>query len=687
MGNLSALQLLDAHANQLSGALPASFGNLTNLTQLLLSGNLLTGSIPTEWGGMAALQALYLDNNLLSGTVPASLGSLTHLIGLKLNDNGLTGSIPSALGNLTSLTTLDLSRNHFDGTIPTELGNLTVLQNLALYSNKLAGPVPTSLANLTNLSTTETAIGYNALYTTDETLLAFLNAKDADWAATQTVAPASVTATALDNAVILVSWLPITYTDHTGGYKVYISQTSGGGYTLAGQTADKTVAALQVTGLTPGTRYYFVVRTQTNEHTINPNIVESATSAEATAVAWTLVSVHVTGTVLSGTSPLAGVAMTGLPGNPVTNASGVYDGTVPADWSGTVTPAMAGTTFTPASRSYTSLTTNQTGQDYTAAFVSYPDRQALTDLYNATGGDSWTANTGWKTAPLYADGFAMPGTEGTWFGVTVDGGTQRVTQIALMGNNLTGTIPASLGVLTSLQSLNLNSNHLSGTIPATLGNLTSLQSLQMVTNQLSGAIPVEIGNLTNLQALFLSENQLSGTIPSGLGGLTGLQDINLYSNNLTGSIPAELGSLTNLVTLYLNRNQLTGSIPTELGSLANLQVLSLYNNQLSGTIPTQLGNMTALRTLHLQGNQLTGSIPASLGDLAQLQVLALQANQLSGALPSSLGSLTNLQQLSINSNMLVGPIPTSLADLVNLTDDRHRLQRAPHLRRGAHRLP
>ena len=76
------------------------------------------------------------------------------------------------------------------------------------------------------------------------------------------------------------------------------------------------MAALQVTGLTPGTRYYFVVRTQTNEHTINPNIVESATSAEATAVAWTLVSVHVTGTVLSGTSPLAGVAMTGLPGEP-----------------------------------------------------------------------------------------------------------------------------------------------------------------------------------------------------------------------------------------------------------------------------------------------------------------------------------------------------------------------------------
>ena len=232
--------------------------------------------------------------------------------------------------------------------------------NLALYSNKLAGPVPTSLTNLVNLSTSETAIGYNALYTTDGPLAAFLTSKDADWTATQTVAPTSVTATALDNAVIMVSWLPIVYTDHTGGYRVYVSQTQGSGYVFAGQTVDKTVAALNVTGLTPGTRYYFVVTTKTDAHGVNTNPIESAQSAEATAVAWTLVNVHITGTVLSGSSPLAGVVMTGIPGNPVTNALGVYDGTVPANWSGTVTPTLAGHTFVPVSRSYADLTANQT---------------------------------------------------------------------------------------------------------------------------------------------------------------------------------------------------------------------------------------------------------------------------------------------------------------------------------------
>ncbi len=100
--------------------------------------------------------------------------------------------------------------------------------------------------------------------------------------------------------------------------------------------------------------------------------------------------------------------------------------------------------------------------------MTFPDRQMLTNLYNATGGDGWTNNTGWKTAPLYGDGFAMPGTEGTWFGVTVDAG--RVTQINLNTNHLTGTLPSSLGSLTGLLGLDLSHNSIGGAIPASLGS-------------------------------------------------------------------------------------------------------------------------------------------------------------------------------------------------------------------------
>ena len=59
--------------------------------------------------------------------------------------------------------------------------------------------------------------------------------------------------------------------------------------------------------------------------------------------------------------------MNGLPGNPVTNASGSYTGTVGYNWGGTVTPTLAGYTFSPASTPYANVQANQTAQNYTAA--------------------------------------------------------------------------------------------------------------------------------------------------------------------------------------------------------------------------------------------------------------------------------------------------------------------------------
>jgi Tol biopolymer transport system component len=57
---------------------------------------------------------------------------------------------------------------------------------------------------------------------------------------------------------------------------------------------------------------------------------------------------------------ISGVVMSGLPGNPSTDASGSYSGTVNYGWSGTVTPTKAGYTFSPPSTSYSNVTSNQT---------------------------------------------------------------------------------------------------------------------------------------------------------------------------------------------------------------------------------------------------------------------------------------------------------------------------------------
>ncbi|HLP48524.1 MAG TPA: hypothetical protein VK469_21470, partial [Candidatus Kapabacteria bacterium] len=72
----------------------------------------------------------------------------------------------------------------------------------------------------------------------------------------------------------------------------------------------------------------------------------------------------------SGTQ-IAGVVMTGLPGNPVTNHYGQYTVTVPCGWCGTVTPSKICYTFIPSNRMYTNVQANLTCQDYTAAPTSY----------------------------------------------------------------------------------------------------------------------------------------------------------------------------------------------------------------------------------------------------------------------------------------------------------------------------
>jgi Leucine-rich repeat (LRR) protein len=323
-----------------------------------------------------------------------------------------------------------------------------------------------------------------------------------------------------------------------------------------------------------------------------------------------------------------------------------------------------------------------------SAAISSVERDTLIVLYNATDGDNWTDNSGWKTPPLDSDGFAMPGTESNWFGITV--ASSQVKMIDLNGNGLSGTIPSELGSLSKLESLALADNQLTGSIPADLGNLSELEVLFLYNNQLSGSLPETLGTLLKLTTLYIddnqlsgpipdsfanlsevtvlsaSNNQLSGIIPSGLSTLPKLLRLMLSSNQLTGSIPVEFGSISTLIELNLSQNSLTGPIPEELGQLSNLERLSLTNNQLTGPIPLSLGSLSQLISLSLTLNQLTGTIPTELGNLSNLTHLGLGTNQLSGSIPAVLGNLSNLTMLTLSENQLGGSIPIQLGNLSDL---------------------
>ncbi len=283
------------------------------------------------------------------------------------------------------------------------------------------------------------------------------------------------------------------------------------------------------------------------------------------------------------------------------------------------------------------------------------ERAALTALYESTDGFTWNNITNWLSAePL-----------GEWFGVTTDS-EGRVTALSMVGNNLHGPIPAEIGGLTHLRTLNLSYNLVSGPIPAELMGLRNLRFVNLYRNRLSGSIPAGVGALQDLEDLYLAENQLSGPLPAALGDLRNLTWLNLSFNSLNGPIPAELGKLGALERLHLANNSLSGAIPAELGNLANLEELSLRENDLSGPLPVELGGLASLEVLDLEGNKLSGPIPRAFGDLTNLHGLNLWGNDLSGTIPAELGNLTKLRSLLLLHNRLTGSIPPELADLPDL---------------------
>ena len=277
IGNMASLKSLDLAYNDLAGGIPEELGDLANLTRLSLQSNNLSGSIPPQLGNLTNLTHLSLADNWLDGTIPSELGDLSSLEGLKLYYNYLAGEIPSEIGNLVRLRQLDLSVNLLGGVLPSSFAQLHELGSLRMDYNMLVGPLPPELANLTGLSDLD--LGYNKLWSDDAALTVYLDAKDADWAATQTIPPSGLVATVVEGGAHL-TWEPIAYTADDGGYQFHLSTTSGGPYTGVAATSSKLVTETVISGLEPGATYYLVAQTFTHAHGLQRSFLLSPLGEE-----------------------------------------------------------------------------------------------------------------------------------------------------------------------------------------------------------------------------------------------------------------------------------------------------------------------------------------------------------------------------------------------------------------------
>ena len=338
------------------------------------------------------------------------------------------------------------------------------------------------------------------------------------------------------------------------------------------------------------------------------------------------------------------------------------------------------------------------------------DRVALEAIYREMGGDDWTDNTNWLSdEPL-----------GEWYGVdTTRNG--RVWYLELQDNNLTGRIPAEIGLLDTLFSLGLRDTTVTGPIPPAIGRLRNLRDLRMGGTRIDGPLPPEMGNMTGLEYVYLSRTRLSGPLPATLANIdvdrfyvggtdvclprslapwyesrgeatdllpcipetgdrkvldslynkTGGEDWNWQENWLTArSLNKWSGIATDeegyVTEIYLPSNNLSDSIPPELGDLSRLEVLGLYENNLTGRIPPELGKLKKVRQLWLGDNNLEGSIPPEIGGMVSVDSMWLAGNELSGPIPPEFGNLVNLELLALFDNQLSGPLPAEFGKLRKL---------------------
>lgn len=144
---------------------------------------------------------------------------------------------------------------------------------------------------------------------------------------------------------VTMNGLPNTVTDENGYYSAVVKYGWSGTVTpvMAGYTFE------------PQKRTY-------------PKVTSDQSNQDYTA---TLKTFTISGTARIGGAPMEGVAMEGLPGNPITGSDGAYKTIVNYGWSGSATPIKDGYIFAPNTKSYTVVIRDMPNQSYTGALLTF----------------------------------------------------------------------------------------------------------------------------------------------------------------------------------------------------------------------------------------------------------------------------------------------------------------------------
>ncbi|XXG59734.1 hypothetical protein AAC387_Pa04g1764 [Persea americana] len=252
----------------------------------------------------------------------------------------------------------------------------------------------------------------------------------------------------------------------------------------------------------------------------------------------------------------------------------------------------------------------------------------------------------------------------------------NVTWLDVADNQLSGPLPVStsttpgLDMLLNARHFHFNKNKLSGNIPAKLfSSEMKLIHLILDGNELTGSIPTTLGLVKTLLVLRLDRNHLSGEVPSNLNSLTDIFELNLANNQLTGPIPNLTSEMTSLNHVDLSNNSFDKSeAPIWFSTIKSLTILVMEFGTLHGEVPQGLFSLPDLREVRLKNNSFNSApnIVDSINE--QLQLVDLENNNIT-KIGITVGSRDTSSTLKLSGN----PVCNSNLLAIEYCQNQHHL--------------
>eukprot|EP00522_Entomoneis_paludosa_P006889 CAMPEP_0172439602 /NCGR_PEP_ID=MMETSP1065-20121228/531_1 /TAXON_ID=265537 /ORGANISM="Amphiprora paludosa, Strain CCMP125" /LENGTH=2621 /DNA_ID=CAMNT_0013188305 /DNA_START=60 /DNA_END=7928 /DNA_ORIENTATION=- len=622
--SVESIQLVQ---NSLKGTVPSSIYSMTNLVELDLGYNEIIMNFAGIQGANS-LQFLNLDwtgLKTISGIQNSPSLMLLHLIG---NDFG--GNFPTEILAMPSLQVIYLSENDIGQTLPGALSSISQIAGFACKSCGLGGPIPASIGTWQQLEFLDLSDNH------------FTGEVPPSIGAISTLKFIDLSHQMTETSPGLSGNLPL-FSQAKDLVEVHLQRNSFGG----GIPTD----FLSLVELDASSTDLYVVDLSFNQLTgVVPGEVARLSYADF----------YIAGNKISGVSNnLCGIGWNDFPSTTqncenLLCKSGTYNGLGRATQSLPCEPCNS-------------------AAFYGSTFCIEGEREILMSIFNSLDGKSWKHDDGWGSDADFC----------TWYGVSCHGGSIRpgtVSSLDLSNNDLTGSLPDNIWLLTEATELDLSGNDIVVESFTKVGDASSLQTLKLSQNEVKSL--AGISNANSLLNFHCTNCNIQGPFPEEILQLKLLTKLFLNFNKLSGPLPSNIHQLNRLKELHLVHNQLNETLPYQLGYLFWMENLSIGNNKFIGAIPTQFSNLPFLRVLSLENakpeNQpifgvldsgLYGDLP-SFSRTKKLRQLSLSYNSIGGIIPSDfLADIDDKSEtitVELTGNMIRHQIPAELAEFDDL---------------------